>query len=420
MLPNGLTRIGLDAFYNNYFSSVTLGSSISFFSAGAFYTAAQMSSGQPTGVRSQLATVTMTANSNFESFSNGIYYVGGNGANKTLIYQAQGATGTLNIAAGTLAIGMYACSNTSYTTINLNSELTHIYGMAFQNNVTLTTINGGAGLKYICAMAPNDEVWNPSLPFDNIDYAMRMNDRVRQINSRTSAFDSCRALKTFNFKNLTNLKKIGAAAFKDCNNLEEMTGGANYSYYKYDGTETFIETTHSGVLDLSPCTQLRAIHGNAFLGCSKIKYLHLPNTDGEIYICKKGEGTGSDLSTSDGSIITDKSNTRVLVGDKINKAGRGFDTTFSGVSNHYNDSAFGAQANLISTVTNHNTVYYYAESIADIIGGGTAGLTSGDQKANYWTMRDGKYILIEGTYTVTEGGKTYTYSNAKKYFELHP
>lgn len=426
MLPPSVTSIGLDSFYNNYFASVTLGGAITHFGAGAFYTGARLEKvnnidNQATATRSALTTITMTDNSDFKSVNNGIYYIG-DANKKILVYQAQGTSGTLNIDSGTKAIGMYACSNTSYTTINLNSELTHIYGMAFQNNVALTTVTGGSGVKYISAMASGDEIWDVSLPFENIDYAMRMNDHIRQINSRTSAFRSCRNLVTMNFKNMTSLVKIGSSAFRDCVNLEEMNGGANYSYYTFDGTnETLVETTHSGILDLSGCSDLRVIHTGAFLNCPKIKYLHLPNTNGAIYIGQVQEGTGTDQAVVTGSgIINDKNNTRVLVGDKIEKAGRGFDTTFSGVSNHYNDSAFGAQANLISTVTNHNTVYYYVDSVNDIIGGGTAGLTSGDQKANYWTIRDNKYILIEGTYTVTVDGKTYTYSNAKKYFELHP
>ena len=426
MLPNGLTSIGLDAFYNNYFASVTLGGAITHFGAGAFYTGARLEKknnidNQATATRSALATITMADNSDFKSINNGIYYIG-DANKKTLIYQAQAVTGTLNIDSGTKAIGMYACSNTSYSTINLNSELTHIYGMAFQNNVALTTVTGGSGVKYISAMATGDEIWDASLPFENVDYAMRMNDRIRQINSRTSAFRSCRSLVTMNFKNMTSLVKIGSSAFRDCVSLEEMNGGVDYSYYTFDGTnEALTATTHSGVLDLSGCSNLRVIHTGAFLNCPKIKYLHLPNTNGQIYISQIQENAGVDQAVVTGSgIIDDKNNIRVLVGDKISNAGRGFDTTFSNVDKHYNAASFGAQANLLPTVTNHNTVYYYAASVSDIIGGGVTGLTSGDQKANYWTMRDGKYILIEGTYTVTEGGKTYTYSNAKKYFELHP
>ena len=425
MLPNGVTSIGLDAFYNNYFKSVTLGSSITHFGAGAFYTGAKLEKvnnvdGQPTATRAAIETFTMTTNSNFQTINNGVYYIG-DASKKTLLYQAQAVTGALSIASGTKAIAMYACSNTSYTSIELNSELTHIYGMAFQNNLALTTVTGGANVKYISAMA-SDEIWDSSLPFENIDYAMRMNDHIRQINSRSSAFRSCRNLVTMDFRTMTKLVKIGSSAFRDCVNLEEMTGNTNYSYYLYDGSgESLIETTHSGILDLSGCQDLRVIHGGAFVNCPKIKYLHLPNTNGQIYISQTKENLGSDQTvTNTNAIINDKNNTRVLIGDKINKAGRGFDTTFSGVSSHYHDAAFGAQSNLISTVANHNTVYYYAASVADIIGGGTTGLTSGDQKANYWTIKNGSYILIEGTYTETNAQGTFTYSNAKKYFQANP
>lgn len=425
ILPNSVTSIGLDCFYNNYFKTVELGSQIAHFGAGAFYTASELKklnnvADQPNSTRSALESITMTTNSDFETSNNGVYYIGTSGK-KTLVYQAQGVTGALSIASGTKAIGLYACSNTKYSSINLNSELTHIYGSAFQNNVSLTTVTGGAGVKYISAMAPGDEIWDSSLPFENYDYAFRLTESIKQMNSRTSAFRSCRNLVTFDFKTMTSLVKIGSAAFRDCVNLEEMSNGDTYDYYTFNGTnETPLASTHSGVLDLSVCTNLRVIHSGAFVNCPKIKYLHLPNTNGQIYIGQVKEGTGSDQAVVSGNaIINDKNNVRVLVGDKINKAGRGFDTTYSGVSNHYHDAAFGTQANLISTVTDHNTVYYYTESVADIIGGGTAGLTSGDQKANYWTIRDGKYILIEGTYTETTSSGTFTYSNAKKYWALH-
>lgn len=427
MLPNGLTDIGLDAFYNNNFSSVTLGANIARLGAGAFSTTAKFTkSGSvyyPTVARSNLATVTMTANDDFETVNNGIYYIG-DANKKTLLYQAQGATGDLTIASGTKAIGMHAFAGTKYTTVTLNDDLTHIYGGAFQNNTTITTINVGANskIKYISAMAPGDEIYDDSLPFDNIDYPYRLNSGIRDRQSRTSAFQACRALTTMNFKNMTKLVKIGSSAFRDCNNLQEMTGGVDYSYYVYDGTnETQLgETTHSGVLDLSGCSNLNAIHIGAFVGCSKVKFLHLPYTNGSIYVGVTNEGTGSDMAVVSGNtIISDNSSTRVLVGDKINKAGRGFDTSFSNANSHYSNTAFGTQANLNSQNANRNRVYYYTESINDIIGAGASGLTSGDQKANYWTIRDGKYILIEGTYTETVGNSTYTYSNAKKYWEAH-
>ena len=50
--------------------------------------------------------------------------------------------------------------------------------------------------------------------------------------SRKTAFKNCTSLKTFNFKKLTSLIKIGQGAFYGCNALEELTGGDAYHYYR--------------------------------------------------------------------------------------------------------------------------------------------------------------------------------------------
>ena len=155
---DGIETIGKDAFYNNNFKTVSLSSSLIYLGKSAFYTH------YSNGIRSSLETVSFSDSTStiFDVENDGIYYIG-DANKKTLLYQAQkeivtaeGVTTTqdeLTIASGTKAIGMGAVANTSYVTINLNSELTNIYGSAFQKNSALTTVNGGSGVKYIGAMA---------------------------------------------------------------------------------------------------------------------------------------------------------------------------------------------------------------------------------------------------------------------------
>ena len=231
MLPNGLETIQLDAFYNNYFESVALPTTLIHLGAGAFYThTGEYKNGI---IHSKLSSFSIATNSNYETVNNGIYYKGV--ANKkTLIYQAQYDSSTsLTIASGTKAIGFMGCANTSYTSITLNSELTHIYGSGFQRNHKLTTVTipNNCQLKYISARAPGDEIWDSDLSYDStlplsiVDYRGWLNRTLRINRSRTSAFRDCANLTTMNFKNLTNLVKIGSAAFKGCGNLEHLAGG---------------------------------------------------------------------------------------------------------------------------------------------------------------------------------------------------
>ena len=217
-LPNDVTTIGRDCFYNNSFGSVSLGENITFLGHTAFFTMANYSG--KTG-RSHLSEITFAANSNFEVVNNGIYY---KGTNKMLLHQAQnpGENTSLTISAGTKAIGMAACAGSMYKTINLNSDLKTIYGMAFQFSMELETIGGGTGLQYISAMAPGDEVYDTSMPFDNIDFRSYYDgDVLATKEARYGAFRDCQNLKTINLKAMTSLKKIGHQAFNNCPNLEQ-------------------------------------------------------------------------------------------------------------------------------------------------------------------------------------------------------
>ena len=397
MLPEGLTTIQLDAFYNNYFESVELPSTIAHLGAGAFYT--HTPSLDSNKVRSRLATITIASNSNFESTNNGIYYIG-NANKKTLVYQAQYDSNTsLTIASGTKAIGFMGCANTSYTTITLNSELTHIYGAGFQRNLKLTTVNVPANsqLKYISARAPNDEIWESDLPYDStlpisiVDYRGWLNRTLRINRSRTSAFRDCSALTTLNFRNLTNLEKIGSAAFSGCSALENLAGGQSYSYYTYAGGTTLSgpTTVNKGVLDLTNCTNLKAIHKGAFINCGKIKYVELPATGGNLYIGQVREGGGEDLSyTTSNQFINEKNNVTILFNDTASEACYYSTSPSNTAKNHI---ASGVLGNLSEGTSNHNTVYYYMSSSSDIVGTG-----GNNESVNYWTKVGSNYILIKG------------------------
>lgn len=396
MLPNGLTTIKLDAFYNNYFDSVELPATLTHLGGGAFYTHTAS-----LNVKSRLATITIATNSNFASANNGIYYIG-DANKKTLVSQAQyDSNASLTIASGTKAIGFMACANTSYTTITLNTELTHIYGSGFQRNLKLTTVNvpTGSQLKYISARATSnsDEIWvsnlsyDSSLPVSIVDYRAWLNKSLRINRSRNSAFRDCSALTTMNFKNLTNLEKIGSAAFKSCSNLEHLAGGQSYSYYTYTSgtTLTLKETKNSGVLDLTSCTQLRVIHKGAFVGCNKIKYVELPATDGQLYIGQVKEGGAEELAyTIDNQFINATNNVTILFNDTASKACYYSTSPTSTAKNHI---ASGVLGTLSVGTANHNTAYYYMSSASDIVGTG-----GNNESVNYWTKVNGKYILIQG------------------------
>ena len=397
MLPPNISTVKLDAFYNNYFASIELPSSITHLGAGAFYT--HTDSLSSSNVNSRIATVSFATNSNYQTINNGIYYVG-DANKKTLIYQAQYDSATsLTIAGGTKAIGFMGCANTSYTSITLNSELTHIYGSGLQRNLKLTTVNipSNSQLKYIGARAPGDEIWDSSLPYDSslplsiVDYRGWMNAGYRTNLSRTGAFRDCTALTTLNFKNLTSLVKIGSVAFRGCKLLENCSDGSSYSYYTYTGgtSVSLKETKTSGVLDLSNCTNLRAIHKGAFVDCNNIKYVELPATNGELYIGQNKEGTSSDLAfTNDGTFVNKTNNVTILFNDTATNACYYSTAPTSKAKNHI---ASGVLGTLSTGTNNHNTVYYYMSSASDIVGTG-----GNNESVNYWTKKNGKYILMIG------------------------
>ena len=396
VLPNQLTHLGRFAFYSNVFKEVWIPKTLSFFGVGAFY------SHLSNNVASRLQTIIIEnndadededpeteSNPNFKLINNGIYYVG-SATEKTLLYQAQNIEGTedtLTIDGGTKAIGMAACAGTKYKTINLNSELKTIYGSAFESNVTLTTVTGGANLEYISAIAADsaDEVYQDNDYYQNIDYRDYYGGDYAIRASRKTAFRNCSNLTTFNFKALTKLKKIGHGAFINCNNLEHLAGGDTYKYYvaNSDGTVpvTASVTMDKGVLDLSPCTQLEVIGANSFTS-SKIKYVHLPYSNGELSVAR--DKTNDELlgGDDDKQPIFKGTTPTYLLGDIAYKTYRGNDAVTSVNKDKWSNVWYGSD---------RNKVYFHAASKSDLL--------SGNSEANlrYWIDKPGEsgsYILF--------------------------
>lgn len=381
-LPNTVTRIDRDAFYDNCFESAEIGNGLAYLGSSAFYTHFKNTS--------KLASITFGTSSYFTVTNNGIYYTA-NANKKMLLYQAQNISSTLTIDSGTKAIGLGACANTKYSSITLNSDLTHIYGMGFKNNYFLQTVTvpANSSIKYISAYKSDDNVYDDSLPFNNIDYREHylVGSGLKQ--NHTSAFSGCDALTTFNFKNLTNVVAIGYAAFNGCSALTNMTGGAFYNYYEFNGTSNVaLETGKStGVLDLSGCSNLVNIAARSFSGCSGIKYVHLPSNS-NLYVSKNP--TGYSVLETDKEILPNNG-VKILVGETASQACYNYSSATNHAKGHYSSGAY-----------NGNTPYYYAATTDDVLEG-----SGNDLNICYWTLENGNYILISG------------YTNAKAYFAAH-
>ena len=400
VLPNQVTSIGKLAFYNNIFRTVRITSTLSYFGVGAFY-CHTLRTNNALGVTE---TFVMSSNTGpFEVSDNGLYFKGISGK-EMLVSQTNGNTGTLNIKEGTKAVGLMACAETKYTSINLPDSLQTIYGMGFAHNHKLETVTGGAGLRYIGTMKnyrnktdtdwddPDyTEIWDSSVAeyFENYDYRDYAWYTRKIIDNLSSAFFGCKKLSTLDFTSLTELRKIGAQAFYDCSALENMAGDNEYVYKKYNASDgSLVEITgrtsnSKNVLDLSNNMNLRSIDRGAFVNCSKIKYLHLPDiknsegTKSAIFVGKDAEldaGNGNIFhkTTGDGYIT-------ILVGETAFYADPNFGTDHN-AAYHYPKGIFGE----------NNRVYYFISKKADIPEG-----TSGTD-LRYWTRgSDGSYILID-------------------------
>ena len=398
VLPGNVTSIGRLAFYNNIFKTVRITSTLSYFGVAAFYCHTK----KEVNAKGLTDTFVMGNSANFECASNGLYYIGN--ANKMmLLSQANGETGTLNIKAGTKAVGMQACADTQYSTINIPSGLTTIYGLGFAHNRLLTTIGGGTSLRYIGTMenylntnngwSDDDytEVWDSTIAsyYENFDYRNYAYAPRSILDCLTGAFYGCNNLQTMNFKEMTELRKIGHQAFLNCKSLKYMTGTNEYVYKEYKNGNlveiTGRDSNNANVLDLTSCTKLRCIDRNAFQGCPTISFLHLPDNrnganNSQLYI-----GKDKEISNTSGNIFSDNSSTsftRVLVGETAFYAEPTWGASHS-ASDHYPNGIFGK----------NNKVYYYINKKADIP------QNTGATGVRYWTYgTDGAntfYILFE-------------------------
>lgn len=398
VLPSGLTYIGNAAFYNNIFVTVRIGSAISYIGPGAFYCNPYWKDVSHIWPRTQTTTFVIDSNSIFSSEGNGIYYIGSGVNKKMLIAQANATTGNFTVASGTKAIGLGALANTSYSSITLNSGLTTIYGAAFTKNYLLTTINGGSDLRYIGTM---ENLKNLNNGWDDEDYTEVWDNTMKDHISITdyrgyafepktyelsmqSAFAECNNLTTWDFTQLTELRKIGIGAFKKCGSLINLAGSKTYQYVASNPSADVITrngTDSQGVLDLSNCHNLRSINKDAFVDCTNIKFLHLPNNidtvknQSALYIAKDIE-----ISTASGSIFTANKGVRILVGNPAEYAApRNIGGKYHKNTDHYSASCFGTQ----------NNVYYYAGEAGEYIISGSADFF------HYWAKdSSGVYHLL--------------------------
>lgn len=385
-LPSGLKKIGRNAFYNNLFCSVSLGANLEKIGIGAFFTQNDV---KASTVRAKNSSMTVATNSNYEVINNGLYT---KGASKTLLYQEQNHTGTLSVASGTLAIAMYACAGTGYSKISLNSSLKTIYGSAFAYNFNLEEVEGGEGLEYISAVAPGDELYSSSLPFDNIDFRDRMDNEYRaKIEAQMCAFQNCTKLSTINFKEMTNLKKIGTGAFRACTALEDCAGGDSYSYYKYDGSSTtLIETVTTGVIDLTPCENLKVIGREALGNSKKIKYLHLPYRNGDLSVGRDAADAPFLSQDNQGKIFGADSKPAILIGDNADRSCTKVNYTYAAkyLGSKWSNVWFGS-----------SKVYYHvtpANAETEILSSGSV------SDLGYWTEKDGGGYLLFDTEAAAE------------------
>ena len=222
----------------------------------------------------------------------------------------------------------------------------------------------------------NSEMWIMACNsyFDNYDYRDYTYSKRGTVESLYGAFAGCVALTTMDFTQMGNLKKIGSSAFNGCKALKKMVGSKTYTYKLYkkpaDGSAEFstIENCNAisqSVLDLRDCQKLLSIDGDAFLGCTEIKFLHLPNntpanaSESSLYIGHDPNGGyyGNNTMTNAGSgIIFTGSNAadefatkkKILVSESIYYANPSVSGNKS-AAKHYNTNCFGS----------NNLVYYY-------------------------------------------------------------
>lgn len=404
-ISDSVTYIGKDAFFGNIFKNIHLPNTLTFIGNTAFFTHRDHGAGK-------VVNITMSgSNSNFAVSNNGIYFIGGGDSKKILISQATGNSGVLNIAANTKAIGLGGCASTQYTTINLPTGLTTIYGAGLAKNDSATDINNVESLRYIGAMenllnsaAWSDdgytEVWDDSIMdsytsnYDYRDYSYKP-DVIAD--SLYGAFAGCGSLKNINFKAMTELRKIGPKAFDSCKKLEHMAGTNTYNYKNYNSSTNTLTDVDDGrtdksanVLDLTSCTHLRSIGANAFVECGSIKYIHLPDNkngadESTLYISKDPE-----TPTANSSILSNGKGTKVLVGETAFYAHHDFGKAKK-AQNHYPANCFSSSG---------NTICYYCATSADVPNDDATTL-------QYWTKNGDDFVFLGNA------------NSARVYFQNH-
>lgn len=404
VLPNAVTYIGKDAFYNHIFEKVVLGSNLTYIGNSAFYIhTITGSSGNQYG-RNTLTDISIGTNSYFDISTNkGMYYIGDGDSKKMLMYQASNITGSLVLESNTKAIGFEGCANTKYSSIELPTGMTTIYGGGLFGNTELLSITGVSDLRYIGAMEnannkPSNPAWSDAgytEVFDSdvakhlsiSDYRDYLYTARQYIEASYGAVAYCKKLTTIDFTLMTNLRKIGRSAFDNDVALINMAGSNKYTFKQYNAssnTSSIIsgwDQVSSKILDLSYCTSLRSIDRMAFRNCNNIEYAIIPNTRGgasqsQIYIGIDPETNYLDSQDAK-QIFKDSCGVKVLCEESALFASYDYGKN-NGSRNHYLQNCFGK----------NNQVYYYVGANTDIPGSDATSL-------KYWTRdTDGSIILI--------------------------
>ena len=362
-LPASCTKVGKFAFFNNGFVSVSTDSAMTTFDVSSFSTMAKITS-STTGhaVSSKIEYFDKTGFTlNNTSWVGDTLYYDENGNHVGLLYTIQKqTTGDFVIEPGTKYINAEGIFGTAATSVTIPSSLTTIYGYGVAANPLLTEIKGDlSGLKYINGphLDPNDpDVWQANHPMtNNVTYNGA---------SQKGAFMRNKLLTTFDFTQLTSIREIGENAFFGDAALTKMSvSQPEYKYYMNPTLTTMPKPTtkSDGVADLRNSTNLTHIGQKAFTECSLIKYVHLPDTTGN-------DATKiSKITLPNAEIFPSCS---LLVGERACQASHQVPNIAGGIQ-------YNATDHYPANSKKNCTVYYYAETKADVSNANTA--------IKYWT-----------------------------------
>ena len=346
--------------------------------------------------------------------SNGsaLYYdnTANSNAKKTLVYQAGNNTGLLKIEDNTVAIGKQAVARSKYNSVYIPSSVTTLYSSCFAYNQSLRSVVGGTGIQYINA-DQSPEIWSSSLPFDMIDdKTTSLSNALITGSTYNGAFSGCNKLMYIDFTNMAALKKIGVNAFNGCSRLSDMTGGHKYSYYKYRAdmkldTGTKDENRNDGVLDLTNCQYLTNIYGNAFAGCTSLKYIHTPTTS------PKNQASKINIQANAFSGVGNAAT--YLVGETASQADPTIKNSDGGLNtgSHYYSNSFSNITNLyyrvdsaVITLTNNENVnddYGRDGDFAIVMSG-----TSPNYTNTVYEKRSGEWVALTNSELVQNTGSS--------------